>query len=136
MAKIDKLSSTKRFGHRYGRKLKQRFDKIEREQRRLHKCPYCHYQKVRRVAIGIWHCNKCDAKFAGKAYTIGKKIITKEEKPEVDSKSAKIEKVEPKIESTVDENKTETDPKSIETTEEKQESEDIKEEAIMPQQEE
>ena len=93
MAKIEKLSSTKRFGHRYGRKLKQRFDKIEKEQRKLHKCPYCHYRKVKRVALGIWNCKKCSAKFTGKAYSILKKIVVKEEKaaPVAEEQTAPVE---------------------------------------------
>ena len=75
------IKSTKRFGARYGRKLKERFGKIEDTQRKKHVCPYCRKQKVKRVALGIWHCQKCDAKFTGKAYSIDKKF-PKEEKSE------------------------------------------------------
>lgn len=72
------LGSAKRFGARYGRKTKLKFSKVETEQRKLHKCPYCSKIAVKRVAMGIWQCRKCDAKFTGKAYSITKKIITKE----------------------------------------------------------
>jgi large subunit ribosomal protein L37Ae len=73
MAKlIDKLGSAKRFGARYGSKPKHKYAKIEKEQRKKHKCPYCNYVKVKRIALGIWHCRNCDAKFTGKAYTISK----------------------------------------------------------------
>ena len=72
------LGSAKRFGARYGRKLKLKFSKIETEQRKLHKCPYCSKTAVKRVAMGIWSCRKCKAKFTGKAYSISRKIITKE----------------------------------------------------------
>ena len=34
--------------------------------------PYCNYEKVKRLFIGVWNCKKCGAKFSGKAYTIGK----------------------------------------------------------------
>ena len=78
----EKLVSVKRFGPRYGRKPKIKFSKIEAEQRKLHKCPYCSKTSVKRVAMGIWHCRKCDAKFAGKAYSISKAITMKEEEPE------------------------------------------------------
>jgi len=61
---------TKRFGARYGRKTKTKFAKIEKQQRAKHKCPYCNKEGVRRVAMGIWNCTKCEAKFAGKAYTL------------------------------------------------------------------
>ncbi|MBI2558625.1 50S ribosomal protein L37ae [Candidatus Woesearchaeota archaeon] len=66
----EKLGSVKRFGARYGRKPKLKFSKIEAEQRKLHKCPYCSKTAVKRVAVGIWHCRKCNAKFTGKAYAI------------------------------------------------------------------
>ena len=85
----EKLGSVKRFGARYGRKLKLKFSKIEAEQRKLHKCPYCNKTAVKRIAVGIWNCKKCNAKFTGKAYSVSKKIITKEaqemieEEPEI-----------------------------------------------------
>ena len=94
MQKIDKLGSAKRFGARYGTKTKHKFAKIEREQRRKHKCPYCNKIKVKRVAVGIWHCRKCNAKFTGKAYSI-KKIIVMENS----TTSEKTE--EPKLEEKV-----------------------------------
>src|SRR3989344_5236523 len=72
------LGSVKRYGARYGRKLKLKLSKIETEQRKLHKCPYCSKIAVKRVALGIWRCRKCNAKFSGKAYSISKKIISKE----------------------------------------------------------
>jgi len=62
------------------------------EQRKLHKCPYCNKIKVKRVALGIWQCKKCNAKFAGKAYSISKKIIIKEDilEPEKEKEEAAI----------------------------------------------
>lgn len=74
----EKLGSVKRFGARYGRKPKLKFSKIETEQRKLHKCPYCNKLAVKRVAVGIWRCRKCNAKFTGKAYSVTRKITTKE----------------------------------------------------------
>ena len=74
------LGSVKRFGARYGRKPKLKFSKIETEQRKLHKCPYCNKIAVKRLAMGIWQCRKCDAKFAGKAYSVSRTIIPKEVK--------------------------------------------------------
>ena len=79
MVSKEKLGSVKRFQARYGRKTKEKFAKVEKEQRKLHKCPYCNQVKVKRVAVGIWHCRKCNAKFAGKAYTISKQISSKED---------------------------------------------------------
>ena len=65
-------SSTKRFGSRYGTKLRKKVAKIEELQKKTYKCPYCNYEKVKRLFIGVWNCKKCGAKFSGKAYTIGK----------------------------------------------------------------
>ena len=62
--------STRRFGARYGRKPRAKFGQIEAIQRSKHKCPYCNKIAVKRLALGIWHCTKCEAKFTGKAYTL------------------------------------------------------------------
>lgn len=69
----EKIGSIRRFGARYGRTPRLRFGKIEQEQRKYHKCPYCMNVNVKRLSAGIWECKKCNAKFTGKAYTIGKK---------------------------------------------------------------
>jgi len=91
------LGSIKRFGARYGRSLKERLAKIEVEYHKNNKCPYCGKDKVKRLAIGIWFCKGCKAKFAGKAYSITKKIITKEKeapKEEIEVKEEVSEKEE------------------------------------------
>ena len=78
MAEVKKYTSTKRFGARYGRKMKERFGKIDAIQRQKQKCPYCSAVQVKRVAAGIWSCRRCKTKFTGKAYSISTKILTKE----------------------------------------------------------
>lgn len=65
--------SIKRFGPRYGRNVKMRFAKAEADQKKAYSCPYCHAERVRRQAVGIWSCTKCSAKFTGRAYSIQKK---------------------------------------------------------------
>ncbi|MBD3318682.1 50S ribosomal protein L37ae [Candidatus Woesearchaeota archaeon] len=70
MAKKSKLGSAKRFGVRYGRTVKHNLAKIEAMQRASTKCPFCLYDKVKRVAMGIFVCHKCDAKFTGRAYQV------------------------------------------------------------------
>jgi len=99
MKSEEKLGSVKRFGARYGRKTKLKFSKVETEQRKLHKCPYCSKVAVKRVALGIWQCRKCDAKFAGKAYSVTRKIVTKEveempEKQQAIEEQAEMQEVE------------------------------------------
>ena len=72
MVKKTTYGSVKRLGPRYGRTVKFKLGKIESEQHKKHKCPYCNYDQVRRKALGIWHCKKCGATFTNKAYTVGK----------------------------------------------------------------
>jgi large subunit ribosomal protein L37Ae len=88
MVKKTAYGSVKRLGTRYGRTVKFKLGKIEAEQRKKHKCPYCNYVKVRKKALGIWHCTKCGATFTNKAYTVGKlgpliKPVEEEEMPVV-----------------------------------------------------
>ncbi|MBI2580632.1 hypothetical protein HYV85_02385 [Candidatus Woesearchaeota archaeon] len=80
--------SVKRFGVRYGTKLKGKIGKIEAERRLSTKCPYCHYGKAKRVAVGIWFCQKCKSKFTGKAYAIGGPVVIKEEVTEATAATA------------------------------------------------
>ena len=91
--KIEKLGSAKRFGARYGSKTKHKFAKIEKEQRKKHGCPYCNNVKVKRVAVGIWHCRKCNSKFTGKAYSVAKLVGVEE--TEEEKKLDKTELVKP-----------------------------------------
>ncbi len=73
-----KRDSTKRFGPRYGRHLKEKVAEIEKGYKGRHKCPYCNKKGAKRAAIGIWFCKLCKTKFTGRAYSIGKKRIIKE----------------------------------------------------------
>ncbi len=74
MAKVQKgLGPVKRYGTRYGRTTKHKAAKIEIEMKKDHICPYCAKPKVHRVSYGIWLCDKCNAKFTAKAYTVGVK---------------------------------------------------------------
>lgn len=79
MADVEKLyGSVKRFGVRYGVKPKTKIGKIEAERQLSTKCPYCHYNKAKRISAGIWHCQKCKSRFTGKAYTIGGPAVIRE----------------------------------------------------------
>ena len=68
MARTKKVGSAGRYGVRYGRKIRQRLLKVERMLKQKHKCPNCQKASVKRVSSGIWQCEKCGLKFAGKAY--------------------------------------------------------------------
>ncbi len=69
MGRTKKVGSTGRFGSRYGRRVKVMLEKIERKQRALYVCPSCKRKSLKRVSVGIWKCKKCNAKFAGGAYS-------------------------------------------------------------------
>jgi large subunit ribosomal protein L37Ae len=66
------LGSVKRFGARYGRRIRNKVGKIEKLTKAQYICPYCDSKSVKRESVGIWLCGKCAAKFAGKAYTPSK----------------------------------------------------------------
>lgn len=80
MADITKgLGPVKRFGTRYGRTLKYKRAKIEIEQKKNHKCPYCLKPAVHRLSVGIWKCDKCKETFTARAYTVGTKLTLAEQ---------------------------------------------------------
>lgn len=90
MAEIKRKSSVKRFGARYGKRVRDRLEEIEKLYRgKKHKCPYCSYTQVKRQAAGIWHCKKCSATYTSRAYVsekpaalFEKEFQVKEEQPE------------------------------------------------------
>ncbi len=72
-SKSKKTKSTGRFGARYGRAVKTKTVIIESKQRKKQKCPYCGKQGVKRLSKGIWHCRKCNKKFASDTYYLENK---------------------------------------------------------------
>jgi len=79
MATERPIGTVKRFGSRYGRRVRQKLAQIEAVRFGKKKCPYCHAWRVKRLAAGIWNCTKCSATFTGRAYNVAEKIIIKEE---------------------------------------------------------
>ncbi len=69
MATVKHRGAVKRFGARYGKKIRERLSKIESLAKSRYKCPYCNYVAVVRESVGIYNCRKCGAKFTGKAYS-------------------------------------------------------------------
>lgn len=72
--------AVKRFGARYGKRVRERLSKVESQAKSRHKCPYCSYIAVRKESVGIFHCTKCDAKFTGKAFSPVKQKVKKQQK--------------------------------------------------------
>ncbi|MFB6204169.1 MAG: 50S ribosomal protein L37ae [Candidatus Nanohaloarchaea archaeon] len=60
-----KNRSSKRFGSRYGSRIRKNVDEAES---RDAECPECGSSEVKRTAAGIWECQKCGNKAAGGAY--------------------------------------------------------------------
>jgi len=93
MAKAGRLGVVKRYGVRYGKRVKDKVDKIYAVRMSDNKCPYCRKRAVKRVSMGIWFCKACKAKFTGGAYSIGKQRTVKreEEKQEGVAETASVE---------------------------------------------
>ena len=68
MAGTKKVGSTGRFGPRYGAKLRRRVLDIEKKTSEPVRCPACATRALKRKAVGLWKCTKCDLLFAGGAY--------------------------------------------------------------------
>ncbi|TFG96609.1 50S ribosomal protein L37ae [Candidatus Thorarchaeota archaeon] len=68
MARTKKVGSTGRFGARYGAKLRRRVLDIEKKRNEPTRCPACATRALKRQAVGLWKCKKCDLLFAGGAY--------------------------------------------------------------------
>lgn len=64
-----KKITTKKFGAKYGISVRQKYAGIESKQRKKQKCPFCK-KTAKRLAAGIWKCQKCGKKFASGAYYI------------------------------------------------------------------
>lgn len=71
-SKKKKIKASGRFGSGYGTRVRGRLNKIEGFQRKKQVCKFCSKAGVKRESAGIWHCPKCDKRFAGHAYFIGK----------------------------------------------------------------
>jgi large subunit ribosomal protein L37Ae len=68
MARTKKIGAAGKFGVRYGKRIKDRYLAVHVVQKQKHKCPNCLRPSLRREAAGIWSCQKCGFKVAGKAY--------------------------------------------------------------------
>lgn len=70
------VGTSGRFGPRYGTRTKKIVAAIEKLQKQKQQCPYCERPALKRLAAGIWHCTKCNKKFAGGAYFAKSAIST------------------------------------------------------------
>jgi large subunit ribosomal protein L37Ae len=68
MGRTKKVGSTGRFGVRYGAKLRRRVLDIDNRRKEPTRCPSCATKALKRKAVGLWKCSKCNLLFAGGAY--------------------------------------------------------------------
>ena len=68
MARTKKVGSTGRYGSRYGAKLRRRVLDIDNRRKEPTRCPACATKALKRKAVGLWVCSKCNLLFAGGAY--------------------------------------------------------------------
>ncbi len=68
MARTKKVGSTGRYGSRYGAKLRRRVLDIDNRRKEPTRCPSCATKALKRKAVGLWECSKCNLLFAGGAY--------------------------------------------------------------------
>jgi large subunit ribosomal protein L37Ae len=74
-----KAGITGKYGPRYGVKIRKRIKSVSRHKVRPQRCPECQQDAVKRVGSGIWHCNRCDLKFAASAYSTRTRSFIREE---------------------------------------------------------
>ena len=89
-----KVGTSGRYGPRYGTRTKKIVAAIEKLQKQTQQCPYCERNALERLAAGIWHCTKCNKKFAGGAYFAKSAISTGVGAVEVKPEAIKTEEKE------------------------------------------
>ncbi|XP_075388952.1 large ribosomal subunit protein eL43-like [Tenrec ecaudatus] len=68
-AKRTKVGIVGKYGTRYGTSLRKMVKKIEISQHAKYTCSFCGKTKMKRRAVGIWHCGSCMKTVAGGAWT-------------------------------------------------------------------
>ncbi|KAL7866626.1 hypothetical protein AOLI_G00144400 [Acnodon oligacanthus] len=64
-----KVGIVGKYGTRYGASLRKMVKKIEISQHSKYTCSFCGKTKMKRRAVGIWHCGSCMKTVAGGAWT-------------------------------------------------------------------
>lgn len=66
--KSKKTKSAGRFGARYGKRPRDKLVSVEEKQKKKQVCPFCKREGAKRIKKGVWHCIKCDKRFASHTY--------------------------------------------------------------------
>ncbi|XP_004406537.1 PREDICTED: putative 60S ribosomal protein L37a [Odobenus rosmarus divergens] len=64
-----KVGIVGKYGTHYGASLRKMVKKIEISQHAKYTCSFCGKTKMKRRAVGIWHCGSCMKTVAGGAWT-------------------------------------------------------------------
>lgn len=72
--------SAKRYGPKYGKRIRNKISSIEESEKSGHRCPECGSTSLKKESKGVWVCKKCGEKVAGGAWkpeTGAKKMVKK-----------------------------------------------------------
>ncbi|XP_004646035.1 putative 60S ribosomal protein L37a [Octodon degus] len=64
-----KVSIVGKYGTCYGASLRKMVKQVEISQHAKYTCSFCGKTKMKRRAVGIWHCGSCMKTVAGGAWT-------------------------------------------------------------------
>jgi large subunit ribosomal protein L37Ae len=59
-----------KYGTRYGGTLRKVIKKMEVTQHSTYNCSFCGKNAVKRVATGVWNCQRCKKTMAGGSYVL------------------------------------------------------------------
>ncbi|KAK4452280.1 60S ribosomal protein L43 [Podospora aff. communis PSN243] len=65
-----------KYGVRYGASLRKQMRRLETPQHARYTCTFCCKTSVKRVATGIWKCNRCNKTMTGGAYLLSTPTAT------------------------------------------------------------
>ena len=68
--RTNKVGLTGKYGSRYGSSIRKQIKKIEILQHAKYSCNFCGKDSIKRKAIGIWECKKCNKTIAGGAWSL------------------------------------------------------------------
>lgn len=68
-SKKKKIGAAGKFGAGYGTRVRKNFNAIEENQRKRHPSPFHPRGSMKRIAVGIWQCDRTGKIMAGNAYT-------------------------------------------------------------------
>ena len=71
--KTKKTKAAGKFGAGYGVNVRTKYNAIESKQRKFQKSPFHPKARAKRIAAGIWKCQKTGRIFAGPAYYLEEK---------------------------------------------------------------